>query len=361
VLKIKRRKTRSVRIGRVTIGSGRPVAIQSMVKVPASDIEAAVRQIQDLELAGCEIMRIAVENKQDAASLGAIKKRIRLPLVADIHFDYRLALAAIEAGVDKVRLNPGNIFRENEVRSVIDAAKAARIPVRIGANSGSLKISSKDTASALVKSVLEYLKVFKRMRFHDIVISLKGSDILDTVAAYEKMSSFCDYPLHLGVTATGLPLDGVVKSSVGLGMLLFKGIGDTIRISLLDEPREEVRVARYLLNSLKLRAFGPQLICCPTCGRCEVDLRAKVRAFDVFLSQLSREAKERFKNYKIALMGCVVNGPGEAREADYGVAFSKHKAVLFKDARIVKSVPLSAGEKELFELLKKDVKRRVGP
>lgn len=360
MLRIKRRKTRAVKIGKVTIGSGHPVAIQSMVKVSACDVEAAVTQINDLERAGCEIMRIAVEDRRDVAALYALKRRIRLPLVADIHFDHRLALAAVEAGVDKVRLNPGNIFRDNEVRSVIDAAKAAHIPIRIGANSGSLKIRSKDTATALVRSVREYLKVFKRMRFHDIVISLKGSDVLDTVAAYEKMSSFCDYPLHLGVTATGLPLDGVVKSSIGLGMLLFKGIGDTIRVSLLDEPREEVRVAQYLLNSLKVRTFGPQLICCPTCGRCEVDLRAKVRTFDVFLSQLSRSEKERVKNYKIALMGCVVNGPGEAREADLGIAFSKHKGVLFKDAGIVKSVSLSSGEKELFRLLKKDIKRRAG-
>ncbi len=352
---IKRRTTRSVRVGNIKIGSSHPVAIQSMVKVAARDVEASVRQINALEAAGCEIIRIAVEGCEDAAAIRLIKKKTRLPLVADIHFDYRLALAAIEAGADKVRLNPGNIYRPEEVCSVIRAAQDARIPIRIGANSGSLKARAKDTASALVKSVQDYLKVFKRMNFKDIVISLKGSDILDTIAAYEKMSKVCDYPLHLGITATGLPLDGVVKSSAGLGVLLFKGIGDTIRISLLDEPREEVRVAQLLLECLGMRSFGPQMVCCPTCGRCEVDLRSKAEAFEAFLSGLSQREKARLKGFKVALMGCVVNGPGEAKEADIGIAFSKHKGILFKKGVVVKTVPLGAGEKELLKLLKKEL------
>ncbi len=351
--KIKRRITRTVKVGDVKIGSDYPIAIQSMVKVPAKNVAGTVLQIKGLEDDGCEIVRIAVEDMGDARAIAEIKKKIRVPLVADIHFDYRLALAAIEAGIDKVRLNPGNIYRDSEVRSVIDAAKSAHIPIRIGANSGSLKHRSKDTAEALVKSVQEYLKIFKKMHFHDLIISLKGSDIIDTIMAYEKMSHICDYPLHLGITATGLPLDGVVKSSAGLGVLLFNGIGDTIRISLLDEPRNEVKAAQSLLNSLGLRIFGPQLICCPTCGRCEVDLSSKADVFEGLLSKLGPAELDRIKNYKIALMGCVVNGPGEAKEATLGIAFSKHKGVLFKKGKIIKTVSLANGENELFNLLKK--------
>ncbi|HAJ56701.1 MAG TPA: 4-hydroxy-3-methylbut-2-en-1-yl diphosphate synthase [Candidatus Omnitrophica bacterium] len=358
MIKIKRRRTRTVRIGGVKIGSGYPVAIQSMVKVSAKDIEASVAQINDLERVGCEIIRIAVEDMDDALALSVIKRKTRLPLVADIHFDYRLALAAIESGVDKIRLNPGNIYKESQVRSVIDAAKQAHIPIRIGANSGSLRSRSKHAADALVKSVQEYLKVFKRMKFHDIVISLKASSILETIQAYQKMAKVCDHPLHLGITATGLPLDGVVKSCAGLGVLLFDGIGDTIRISLLDEPKEEVRVAQILLSSFGLRAFGPQLVCCPTCGRCEVDLAAKAGRFDALLSGLPHSQKELLKNTKIALMGCVVNGPGEAREADLGIAFSKHRGILFEKGNVIRTVGLASGEKELFKLLTKVVRRK---
>ncbi len=349
---IKRRKTRTVKIGDLRIGSGHPVAIQSMVKVPAKDVKRAVDQINRLESAGCEIVRIAVEDRDDAQAIALIKKKTGLPLVADIHFDYRLAILSIESGVDKVRLNPGNVFKAEEVRSVISAAKNAHIPIRIGANSGSLKVARRDTASALVDSVSEYLKIFKKSAFKDIVISLKGSDILDTITAYEKMSRICDYPMHLGITATGLPLDGIVKSSAGLGVLLFKGIGDTIRMSLLDEPTQEVRVAQFLLNSFGMRIFGPQLICCPTCGRCEVDLRAKADTFQRLLSDLMPAQRERIKKYKIALMGCIVNGPGEAKEADLGIAFSKRRGVLFKTGKIVKTVSLEKGEEELFKLLR---------
>ncbi len=328
-----------------------------MVKVRTKDTLASINQIRELEEAGCEIVRIAVEDKEDAFSIKQIKRHIRLPLVADIHFDYRLALAAIEAGADKIRLNPGNIYKPPEVRDVIAAAKNARIPIRIGANSGSLKIKARDTAQALVKSVMDYLRLFKKLNFHDLVISLKGSDILDTVEAYERIALLCDYPLHLGVTATGLTMDGVVKSSAGIGVLLFKGIGDTIRISLLDEPSFEVLVARLLLNSLGLRKFGPDLICCPTCGRCEVDLLKKARHFHALLNSLDARQKARINNYKIALMGCVVNGPGEAREATLGIAFSKHKGVLFKKGKIVRSVNLDKGEEALFTMLKRGVKK----
>jgi len=355
---IKRRKTRTVRIGRVKIGSGHPVAVQSMVKVHARDIEASLRQIRDLELAGCEIVRLAVEDDRDALAFKALKRRTKLPLVADIHFDYRMALAAIDAGADKIRLNPGNIYKPREVREVIRAAKKAAIPIRIGANSGSLKIRSRDTAAALVKSVMDYLDIFKKEGFHDLVISVKGSHLLDTVTAYERMARACDYPLHLGVTATGLPLVGVVKSSLCIGMLLFKGIGDTIRVSLLEAPQQEVLVARLLLNSLEIRKFGPELVCCPTCGRCEVDLAKKAERFETFLRDLDPKEKDRLKGRRIALMGCIVNGPGEAREAALGIAFSKHKSVLFKRGKIYGSAGLERGEEDLFAALKDDLRRK---
>ncbi|MEK7850151.1 MAG: flavodoxin-dependent (E)-4-hydroxy-3-methylbut-2-enyl-diphosphate synthase [Candidatus Omnitrophota bacterium] len=351
--KIERRKTRTVKIGKIKIGSGHPVAVQSMVKVRAQNVAKSVEEIRKLEIAGCDIVRIAVEDEKDARALKDIKKRINIPLVADIHFDHRLALLAAEAGVDKIRLNPGNIYRVHEVRAVIAAAKNARIPIRIGANSGSLRIRSRDAAGALVASVVDYLKIFKKARFKDIVISLKGSDITDTITAYEKMASLCGYPLHVGMTATGLPLDGIVKSSVGIGILLFRGIGDTIRISLLDEPRQEVAVAKFLLNSLGLRNFGPELICCPACGRCEVDLLKKAQRFQEWLDKLPGAQSSKLKNLRIALMGCVVNGPGEAREADLGIAFSRHKGVLFKKGKIVGTVSLGRGEETLFAILKK--------
>ena len=356
-MKILRRKTRTVRIGGVKIGSDHPVAIQSMVKVAAKDAEAAIAEIKKLEAVGCEIVRFAVEDKKDAEAIRIMKRHVRLPLVADIHFDYSLALAAIDAGCDKVRLNPGNIYKPKEVRAVIAAAKNKGVPIRIGANSGSLRQTSKNTALALVASVQDYLKIFKKENFHNLVISLKGSTMLDTIGAYKKMASLCDYPFHLGVTATGQPLDGVVKSSAAVGVLLFNGIGDTIRISLLDEPRQEVFVGQLLLNSLGLRKFGPEWICCPTCGRCKVDLLKKAEYFKNLLETLSIQEKSRLKNYKIALMGCVVNGPGEAREATLGIAFSKHKAVLFRRGNVFGSVPLSQGEKKLFEILKKDLRR----
>ena len=354
MFKIKRRKTRTVKIGSLKIGSGYPIAIQSMLKVPTKQIDGALQQIKRLEDLGCDIVRFAIEDREDALAIKKIKQRVVLPLVADIHFDYRLALTAIESGIDKVRLNPGNIYKPQEVRAVIAAARSAHIPIRIGANSGSLRIKSKDVATALVKSVLDYLKIFKKNRFEDLVISLKGSDTLATIAAYEKMASACDYPLHLGVTATGLPLDGIVKSSVGIGMLLFKGIGDTIRTSLLGAPEQEVLVAQGLLNSLGLGSFGPDFICCPTCGRCEVDLLEKAQKLQTSILKIDRR-KRRLAHYKIAVMGCVVNGPGEAREADVGIAFSKRKGVLFKKGKIIRTVDLERGEEALFDLIKEEM------
>ncbi len=354
---IERRKTRTVRIGRVRIGSGYPVAVQSMLKVPAKRTVAAVAQLKALERAGCEIVRLAVEDPKDAAAIPALKKATRLPLVADIHFDFSLALAAIEAGADKVRLNPGNIFRPREVREVVAAARSARIPIRVGANSGSLRIRRRDTAAALVAGVRQYLKIFEVMRFRDIVISLKASTVMDTIRAYRLMARSCDYPFHLGVTATGLPLDGVVKSSIGMGVLLSGGIGDTIRASLLDEPSREVAVAQGILAALGLRSFGPRFICCPTCGRCAVDLGAQARALEESLRHLSKEERACVGNTRIAIMGCVVNGPGEAREADLGVAFSRHRGAIFRKGRIVKTVTFSQARKVLVSMLKRGRKR----
>lgn len=356
--KFSRRKTRCVRVGNLKIGGGQPIAIQSMLKAKARDLKASVPQIVKLSDIGCDIVRLAVEDQSDALAITQIKRHVDMPIVADIHFDYRLALAAIDAGVDKIRLNPGNIYKTHEVREVVSAAKNAHIPIRVGANSGSLRIKAKDTASALVKSVLDYLKLFEKQGFYDIVISLKGSDILNTVAAYNKMACVCDYPLHVGVTATGLPLDGVIKSSIGIGVLLFQGIGDTIRVSLLGDPAQEVLAAQVMLNSLGLRQFGPEWICCPTCGRCEVDLCKKAVRFEELLKDLSLEERNCLRHYKIALMGCVVNGPGEAKEATLGVAFSKHKAILFKKGKIVGTAPLDRAEKMLFMMLKKEIAGR---
>jgi len=349
----KRRLTRTVRIGRVRVGSGHPIAVQSMLKVPARRTAQAVAQLRALERAGCEIVRLAVEDPKDAAAIPALRKATRLPLVADIHFDHRLALAAIEAGVDKVRLNPGNIYRPREVREVIAAARRVRIPVRVGANSGSLRVRGRDHAAALAASVRQYLKIFEKMRFRDIVISLKASTVMDTIRAYRLMARSCDYPFHVGVTATGLPLDGVIKSSIGMGVLLSEGIGDTIRASLLDAPSREVAVAQGILAALGLRSFGPQFICCPTCGRCAVDLRAQAQAVEEGLRHLSKEERARVGNTRIAIMGCVVNGPGEAREADLGVAFSRRKGAIFRKGRIVETVKFSRARKVLVSMLKR--------
>jgi (E)-4-hydroxy-3-methylbut-2-enyl-diphosphate synthase len=354
---IKRHKTRTVKIGGVSIGSGHPIAIQSMVKTSAKNVAAATAQIKGLEAVGCEIVRLAVEDQKDAQALKKIKRQTRIPLVADIHFDYRLALAAIDAGVDKVRLNPGNIFKPAEVRAVIAAAKSARIPIRVGANSGSLRGRSGDVAHRLVRSVREYVKIFEKSGFYDTVISLKASTIPETIAAYQEMARVCDYPLHVGITATGQAMDGLVKSSAGIGVLLFGGIGDTIRVSLLDDPRQEVAAAQLLLAGLGLRQFGPQWICCPTCGRCEVDLKEKAGALARWIERLSAAERARIRDLKIAVMGCVVNGPGEAREADLGIAFSKHKGMLFRRGVMQRAVPLASGEKALFELIRKEARR----
>jgi (E)-4-hydroxy-3-methylbut-2-enyl-diphosphate synthase len=352
--KIKRRKTKIIKIGDVLIGGDHPVAIQSMTKVKTSHVEDTVRQIKELELAGCEIVRLAIKDSADAKAIKTIKQKTRIPIVGDIHFDYRLALEAIDNGIDKIRLNPGNIYNKEEIRQVACAAKLSRIPIRVGLNSGSLKKSkgkngfAKNTADAMVNDALEYIKILEGVGFYDIVVSLKASNIFDTIEAYRKMAGFCRYPMHLGVTATGLPLEGAIKSSIAVGALLLQGIGDTIRVSLTDNPAQEIKAAKYILEALSLRSFGPEIISCPTCGRCEVNLIKIVKDLEHSLAgtqgnRLSgargTPAERRIdKPVKIAVMGCVVNGPGEAKDADIGVAFGKKEGLLFKKGKAIRKI-----------------------
>jgi (E)-4-hydroxy-3-methylbut-2-enyl-diphosphate synthase len=359
-MKIMRRKTRVIKIAGVNIGGKNPIAIQSMTKTDTSDIGKTIKQINGLEQAGCQIIRLAVKDKPDAKAIKEIKKRINVPIVADIHFDWRLALEAINSGADKIRLNPGNIYKSEQIREIATAAKLSRIPIRVGVNSGSViknkaqSIKNKTISNTMVKSALDYARILEKFEFYDIVISLKASNVLDTIEAYRKIAKICDYPLHLGVTATGLPQQGAIKSSIALGILLSEGIGDTIRVSLTDQPVNEVRTAKAILESLGIRSFGPQILSCPTCGRCEVDLFKIVKELDNGLRTMNYELWTRPP--KVAVMGCVVNGPGEAKEADIGVAFGKREGLLFKNGRAIKKVSHSS----CAGLLLKEMEKRHG-
>jgi (E)-4-hydroxy-3-methylbut-2-enyl-diphosphate synthase len=349
-----RRKSKVVRIGKVAIGGRFPVAIQSMTKYKTSDVEAVAAQVRQLAAAGCEIVRVAVRDEQDARAIRLLKQRVALPIVADIHFSWRLAVAACESGVDKIRLNPGNIFKPAEVREVVAALKAARIPLRVGTNSGSvleLKKHKGTMPQRLVEHALSYVRMIEKMKFHDIVISLKASTVRDTVEAYRRAAKLCAYPLHLGVTATGLPEQGMVKSAMACGILLAEGIGDTMRISLTDDPVREIAAAKAVLEGLQLRSFGPEIISCPTCGRCEVNLVKVVRDMEQALCAAPLRSK---KSPKIALMGCVVNGPGEAREADIGVAFGKQEGLLFRHGKPVRKIKPGDCTKILLEELRRE-------
>ncbi len=336
---IQRREARVIKVGRVKIGGGAPVSIQSMTKVETSNVSAVVSQIKSLEAAGCDIVRVAIKTVKDAEAIRSIKRKTDMPIVCDIHFDHRLALKCIVNGADKIRLNPGNIKKAEEIQLVVTAAKSAKIPIRIGVNSGS---ASED----FVKSAVKYIKLFESIDFHDIIISLKASDVAKTVEAYREISALCNYPLHLGVTASG-PYDlGIVKSAIGIGSLLLDGIGDTIRVSLTSDPVEEVVAAKRILSSLNLRNFGPQILSCPTCGRCQVDLVKIVDQLDKELSAVSFQPSAK-KNIKIAVMGCEVNGPGEAKDADIGIAFGRGCGMLFKKGKVIKKVSVSNAIKEL--------------
>jgi len=350
---MKRRKTRQVKIGKIKIGGNAPISIQSMTKTDTKDIDATAKQIKSLEKAGCEIIRVAVKGLDSAKAIAKIKKRIKIPIVADIHFDYRMALEAVESGSDAIRLNPGNIYRPKEVKEVIAACKKRKIPIRIGANSGSIRASkkqlqSKPQSALMVKNITNYLKLFEKEKFYDIIISLKAADVPETIEAYRAMAKSCIYPFHLGITATGSGNESIVKSAIGIGTLLAEGIGDTIRVSLTSASEDEVIVGRDILQALGLRRFGPEVISCPACGRCQVDL-----------AKLVKEAKEKLttNDYRlktkhsptIAIMGCEVNGPGEAKHADIGIAFGKGQGVVFKKGRPVKKVKSKDAIKELLK------------
>ncbi len=352
---MKRRKTRVIKIGKVKVGEGAPISVQSMTKTKTSDIKATVGQIKDLESIGCEIIRVAVKDEADARVIKKIKKRINIPLEADIHFNYRLALSAIESGSDAIRLNPGNIYRPDEIGEIVKVAKKKKIPIRVGINSGSLKSRGtrhKAQGTAMVKSALEYIKILEKLNFYDIMVSLKASDVLTTVEAYREMAHLCDYPFHLGITAAGLSFEGGIKSAMGLGILLSEGIGDTIRVSLTAKPEEEIRVARWILSGLGLRQFGPQVISCPTCGRAQIDVVKLAQDLEEKLLS-TRYSLLSTRPVKVAIMGCEVNGPGEAREADIGIAGGKHCGVLFKRGKIVSRVK----EKDIISVLLKNINK----
>ncbi len=331
-----RRRTRAVQVGGVTIGGGAPISVQSMTNTDTRDPGATVAQIARLEEAGCEIVRVAVPDMEAAKALGEIKKRIRLPLVADIHFNYKLALEAIAQGVDKLRINPGNIGERSRVEAVVKAARERGIPIRVGVNAGSLSKPLREkyghaTATALVESAREHLAILENLDFHDIVISLKASDVPTAIEAYQMLSSLVDYPLHVGITEAGTQRSGTIKSAVGIGSILSQGIGDTIRVSLTGDPVTEVHVGFEILKALNLRERGPVIISCPTCGRCGIDLAA-----------IAAEVEDRTRNLadpvRIAVMGCVVNGPGEAQEADIGIAGGKGEGLVFRGGEIVRKV-----------------------
>ena len=334
-----RKKTRQVKAGSIYIGGGAPVSIQSMLNIPAHDIENSVRQAVELEKAGCQIIRAAIPEMEAVALIPALKKAVSVPLVADIHFDYRLALAAVDAGIDKVRINPGNIGGDERVREVARACRTHGVPIRIGVNSGSVEkeILAKygaPTAEALCESALYHVSLLEKNDFSDIVISIKSSNVDTMISAYELVSQRCDYPLHLGVTEAGTARMGLVKSAIGIGSLLQRGIGDTIRVSLTADPVEEIQAGRDILSALGM-THGPRLVCCPTCGRTQIDLISIAKEVEKRLSTCT-------KDITVAVMGCVVNGPGEAREADIGLAGGKGEGLIFKKGQVLRKVSESA-------------------
>jgi (E)-4-hydroxy-3-methylbut-2-enyl-diphosphate synthase len=353
-MNVQRHKTRRIFIGNVPIGDGAPVAVQSMTNTDTRNTLATIRQIRRLEEAGCEIIRLGVPDMAAALALGSIKKKIRIPLVADIHFDYRLALEALQQGVDGLRVNPGNIGARHKVREVTQAAAERSVPIRIGVNAGSLqkgllKKYGGATPEAMVESALEHVAILERENFHLIKISLKASDVPRTVDAYSLLSQRVDYPLHVGITEAGTLLPGAIKSAVGIGILLAKGIGDTIRVSLTASPLEEIRAAYSILGALGIRQRGVEVISCPTCSRTEIDLIGLARKVEKALSKIRTPLK-------VAVMGCVVNGPGEAREADVGIAGGRGRGIIFRKGESVGTYD----EKDLMPALLKEVDKMTG-
>ena len=338
--------TKVVQIGNVKIGGGNPIAIQSMTNTKTEDVDATVAQIHALEKAGCEIIRCAVPTIEAAEALGKIKKQIHIPLVADIHFDYRLAIAAIENGADKIRINPGNIGDASRVQAVVDKAKEHGIPIRVGVNSGSLEKNLVEkyggvTAEGLVESAMDKVHMIEEMGYDNLVVSIKSSDVLMCVKAHELIADQCKYPLHVGITESGTLLAGNIKSSIGLGLILHQGIGDTIRVSLTGDPTEEIKSAKLILKTLGLRKGGIEVVSCPTCGRTKIDLIGLANQVEQMVADIPLDIK-------VAVMGCVVNGPGEAKEADIGIAGGIGEGLLIKKGEIVKKVK----EDELLETLR---------
>ncbi len=340
-----RRISRQVTVGNIKIGGDAPIAIQSMLNAPASDFDANFKQLSELENAGCEIIRMAVPDMDAVKVLGKLKEKSNIPLVADIHFDYKLALESLKAGVDKIRINPGNIGSADRVAAVADACAFKGVPIRIGVNSGSVEKDLLEkfggaTPLAMVESAFRHVKLLEDCGFYDTVISIKSSDVANMVEAYSLVAERCDYPLHLGVTEAGTERSSLIKSSIGIGSLLLKGIGDTVRVSITDTPVKEIYAARDILKAINMRVETPQIVACPTCGRTKIDLVS-------LANQVEDAVKDIRKPIKIAVMGCVVNGPGEAREADIGIAGGDGCAVLFKKGEILRKVPESEIVKEL--------------
>lgn len=344
-------ETKQVKVGNVLVGGGAPVSIQSMLNIPASDIENSVKQAVRLEEAGCEIIRIAIPNMEAVRLIPALKENVKMPVVADIHFDYKLAIESVAAGVDKIRINPGNIGGTDRVKAVVDACKPKEIPIRIGVNSGSVEkeILAKygsPTAEALCESALYHASLLEKFDYTNIVLSMKSSNVKTMVDAYKLAAEKCNYPLHLGVTEAGTERMGIIKSSAGLGALLLQGIGDTIRVSLTADPVKEIYAAKDILKALDIRKDGVQFVSCPTCGRTKIDLIS-------IATEVENRLRDCNKNIKVAVMGCAVNGPGEAKEADIGIAGGNGVGLIFKKGQIIRKVP----EDKLIEELIKEVEK----
>ena len=350
---MKRNETRSFKVGNLTLGGNDDVIIQSMTNTKTKDIKATIRQIHELEQAGCQIVRMAVFDKEDAYAIQEIKKQVHVPLVADIHFDYKLALIAIESGIDKIRINPGTIGDIEKTKAVVKACKEKHIPIRIGVNSGSLEKDilekyGKPTAQGMIESAQKHIDILESLDFHDYCISLKSSNTMLTIEAYTLASETFDCPLHLGVTEAGTKLGGTVKSALGIGTLLYNGIGNTIRVSLSDNPVEEIKVAKTLLKELDLITHVPTLVSCPTCGRIQYDLIPVAKEIEDFLNNIQSDIT-------VAIMGCAVNGPGEARNADIGIAGGVKEGLLFKKGKIICKVK----QKDMVKTLKEEILKMV--
>lgn len=351
----KREETKKVKVGKLSIGHSKKCIIQSMCNTKTSDVKKTIEQIKRLEDAGCEIVRVSVPDEESAKAIEAIKKKINIPLVADIHFDYRLALMSIDRGIDKVRINPGNIGDDDNIKKVVDACKKHKVPIRIGVNSGSLskkileKYKGKVTSDGLFESARENIRLLEKFDFYDTVVSIKSSDVLTSIDAYKKFASKYNYPLHIGITESGTIKSGNIKSSVGLGILLYEGLGDTMRVSLTSDPVDEIYTAKKILESLNIRKDGIELVSCPTCARTCINIERIATEVESIINESKLETK---KKYKVAIMGCVVNGPGEAKDADVGIAGGKGEAILFRKGKIIRKVK----ENNLINTLIREIK-----